>query len=68
MAIEEGTDRLEDAARERAIDGVQKPVFYRGKVVGTRIVYSDMLLMALLNARRSERFKYSTEVAVSRSE
>lgn len=61
-AVERGTDRLEDAARRRAIEGIKDPVFYQGKIVGARLVYSDTLLLALLNARRPEKFKWRGEV------
>jgi AcrR family transcriptional regulator len=51
-AIEEGTDLLEDAARQRAVEGVQEPVFYKGEVVGYVTKHSDTLLIFLLKARR----------------
>jgi len=61
-AIEAGTDLLEDEAMRRAVRGVEVPVFHRGKVVGSRLAYSDVLLITLLNARRPEKFKYRAEV------
>ena len=42
---------LADAAFERAIDGVEEPVFWKGEQVGTRQRYNDKLLIALLRAR-----------------
>jgi len=62
QAIERGTDRLEDEARRRAVDGVEEPIIHNGKIVGSRLRYSDVLLITLLNARRPEKFKYRTEV------
>jgi hypothetical protein len=51
-AIEEGIDRLEDEAIRRARDGVKRPVFYMGQVVGHVQEYSDSLLKFLLEAKR----------------
>ena len=58
-AIEDGTDRLEDEAFRRAIEGVEKPVYYQGKPIGRVRDYSDSLLMFMLRARRGEKFKES---------
>lgn len=56
-AVEEGTDGLEDAARTRAQDGVDEPVFYQGEVCGAVRKYSDTLMIFLLKARRPEKFR-----------
>ena len=40
-----GADALEDEAMRRAIDGVEKPVFRGGEVVGHVRDYSDSMLM-----------------------
>lgn len=55
-ALDRGIARLEDIAVERAIGGVETPVWHHGEQVGTRIVYNDRLLMFLLRARRAERY------------
>ena len=55
-AYEAGNDRLEDEAHRRAVDGVEKPVMYRGEVVGSVREYSDALLMLLLRGRRPDRY------------
>ena len=49
-ALEEGSDLLEAEARRRAVTGIDKPVYYKGKVVGSITKYSDRLLMFLLKA------------------
>lgn len=51
---------LEQAAAERAVTGVEEPVWHAGKLVGTRRRYSDALLKDLLAARRK---RIAAEVA-----
>lgn len=51
-AREAGIDFLEDEARRRAVDGVEKPVFHQGEIVGYIREYSDGLLKSLLASRR----------------
>ncbi|MCB2077979.1 MAG: hypothetical protein KDE55_09815 [Novosphingobium sp.] len=41
---------------ERALHGVEVPVYHFGAVVGTRRVYNDRLLMFLLRNRAPKRF------------
>ena len=55
-ALALGVQRLEDVAMERAIHGVEVPVYHFGEIVGTRRVYNDRLLMFLLRNRAPERF------------
>ena len=50
-AKEEAADLLEEEARRRAVDGIQQPVYYKGEQIGTRLVYSDTLLIFLLKVR-----------------
>jgi hypothetical protein len=47
---------LEDEAIRRAVKGVEKPVFYKDKQIGTEIKYSDSLLMFLLKSFDNTRF------------
>jgi hypothetical protein len=56
-AVEEGADRLEDEAIRRARDGVERPVFYQGKIVGYTREYSDQLLIMLLRAKRPQIYR-----------
>lgn len=55
-ALDHGVRRLEDIALERAIHGVEVPVYSYGKLVGTRRVYNDRLLMFMLRNRAPDRF------------
>ena len=56
-ALALGVQRLEDIAMDRALHGVEVPVYHFGAVVGTRRVYNDRLLMFLLRNRAPERFR-----------
>lgn len=55
-ALDQGVQRLEDIALERAINGVEVPVYSYGKLVGTRRVFNDRLLMFLLRNRAHDRY------------
>lgn len=48
QAVEAAKYKLEAEAIRRGVDGVQEPVYYKGRVVGHRINYSDQLLMFVL--------------------
>src|SRR6185437_9714693 len=52
-ALQLGADRLRSVAFERAVEGVIKPHFYHGELVGEERVYDNRLLLALL--ARAER-------------
>lgn len=51
-AEDEGTDLLIREARRRALQGVDKTIFYKGTPIGTETTYSDTLLIFLLKSRR----------------
>lgn len=55
-AEEEATDLLEHEARQRALRGVEEPVFYHGKRVGEVTRYSEKLILLFLRAERPEKF------------
>ncbi len=55
---DEAIDRLEDEAIRRGHDGIDKPVFYMGRVVGYERVYSDHLIARVLAAYR-KRYRTS---------
>jgi len=56
QALAAGIQRLEDLAMERALNGQDVPVYSYGKLVGTRRVYNDRLIMFLLRNRAPTRF------------
>jgi len=55
-ALSLGVQRLEDVAMDRALHGVEQPVYSYGKLIGTRRVTNDALLMFLLRNRAPHRF------------
>lgn len=55
-ALDYAHHRLEQAALSRALNGVARPIFYRGEQVGEWRDYDERLTMFLLRARRPERF------------
>ena len=59
-AIDLGTRRLEDIAYDRAINGTEVPVYAFGKIIGTRTVYNDALLMFILRNRANHRYHADT--------
>jgi hypothetical protein len=63
MAGEVAADRLEAEVVRRAVEGVDRPVWYQGKVVGHVKDLDPILLMFALKARRP-RFKDNHKVEV----
>ena len=61
-AVEDTVDVLEAEARRRAVSGVDRPVYYRGAVVGSAREYSDNLLMFLLKTLRPEKYRERFDV------
>ncbi len=53
-ALGEALDALEQAVIERAGPGVERPVYFGGKLIGTVRNYSDALAMFMLRAHRPE--------------
>ena len=55
-ALDLGMQRVEDVAMDRALNGVDIPVYSYGKLVGKRTIYNDRLLMFMLRNRAPKRF------------
>lgn len=51
-----GVARVEDVVMDRALNGVEEPLYSYGKLIGTRRRYNDRLLMFILRNRAPERF------------
>jgi len=61
-ALQEGIDLLEEKARQRAFEGIERNIFYQGKVVGKQKEYSDGLTMFLLKAHRPEKYRDNQDI------
>ena len=55
-ALSLGVQQLEDLAMERALHGQEVPVYSYGKLIGSRVVYNDRLIMFILRNRAPTRF------------
>jgi len=49
-ALRIGRWRAVDTSIDRALNGVETPIFYHGRRIGTRKTYNDRLLIAVLRA------------------
>lgn len=61
-SLELFADRLEEEMARRAIEGVEKPVFYKGEEVGTIREFSDTLAIALAKGVRPEKFRENVKL------
>ncbi len=55
-------DDIEDAMFTRAITGVKKGVWYKGRLMGHEKVYSDGLLTTMAKAEMPEKYRERTQV------
>ena len=62
QALSDAVELLEDEAWRRALEGIDRAVWYKGEVVGTEKLYSDTLLMHRLNAERPDKYHYRQQV------
>jgi len=62
VALEAGTDRLEDEAYRRAVEGIITTRYTKNGDEYTTINYSDRLLELLLKSRRPERYRERYDV------
>ncbi len=66
-ALALGIQQLEDAAMDRALHGVDVPVYSYGKLVGTRTIYNERLVMFMLRNRAPTRFAGDGRAGARRS-
>ena len=66
-ALALGVQQLEDIAMERALYGCEVPVYSYGKLIGSRIVHNDRLLMFMLKNRAPTRFAADGRVTARRT-
>ncbi|MEL6877669.1 MAG: hypothetical protein AAGL68_06175 [Pseudomonadota bacterium] len=64
-ALDLGVQRIEDVAMDRALNGVDEPLYSYGKLVGTRKRYNDRLLMFMLRNRAPDRFAAGSAKALN---
>lgn len=64
-ALETGIDLLEQEARRRAFEGVERKVFYQGEEIAVERTFSDTLLIQLLRVRAPERWGRKLKVDAS---
>ena len=65
QAKEEASDHLESEARRRAVDGVEEKIYHKGEVVGTKLNYSDTLLIFLLKGALPHKYRDRVDMAHS---
>ena len=65
IAFQNAVDSLEMEAWRRARDGVDKPIYQGGQLVGSVTEYSDTLLTFLLRGHRSEIFNPPTQTQLT---
>lgn len=63
-ALTMGRDNARGVAIDRALNGVEKPIYYRGRQVGTRRVFNDRLLIAALRGHGFGTGQFSLDYGV----
>lgn len=61
-ALERGIEACESEAFRRAFEGVDKPVYQGGRMVGTTREYSDSLAQFMLKAHAPEKYRERSDV------
>ncbi|MGE3569449.1 MAG: terminase [Gammaproteobacteria bacterium] len=61
-ANEAGAEALEQEAFRRAVEGVERGLYYQGERYGSEREFSDHLLVVLLKARMPEKYRERFEV------
>lgn len=62
-SLDRASDLLEEEAVRRAHEGVKKPVFQGGKLVGHVQEYSDTLMIFLLKGAKKDKYGDRTTIA-----
>lgn len=63
-ALERAVDNLAQEAHRRAVEGVEKIVYYQGEEVGRERVYSDTLLIYLLKIHGGPKWRQDRHVTM----
>ena len=64
-ALDGCKDQLEQSLYQRAVEGVEEPVFYKGKQCGSVRRYSDTAAIFLLKGARPEKYRENARVEMS---
>lgn len=56
-------DVLEPEAWERAVNGVEEDIMFKGEVVNTKVVKSDALLMFLMRGNKPDKYRENVSVS-----
>lgn len=65
-ALDFGPDELEHTLRDRAVNGLEEPVYWQGEIVGFKKVYDNQLGFKLLQGQKPE--KYGNKVKLESDE
>lgn len=60
-------DNMEAEARRRAVEGTEVPIYYMGRQVGHKKIFSDTLLIFLLKGELPDKYKERGEQEVKHS-
>lgn len=56
------TDRMEREAFRRAVEGVERDIYFKGDPVGTERQFSDTLLIFMLKARKPQIYRENVHI------
>lgn len=62
-AVDAGRGRLRETAIDRALNGITRPVYYRGRTICTRTSHDNRLLMFMLKRQRAPGGRRMTPLA-----
>jgi len=65
QAMQDFCDKAEGEVKRRGVDGVLKPKYHQGVVVGFEREYSDTLLLAFLKAHRPKKWGDNKNVEIN---
>ena len=64
-ALDAYADKLEAAAHQRAVEGIDKGVYHQGVLMATEKQYSDSLLALMLKAKRKREYGDANKIELT---
>ncbi|MCC6921101.1 MAG: hypothetical protein IT548_18050 [Alphaproteobacteria bacterium] len=64
-ALQKALSRLEKVAMDRAVNGMDEPIVWRGEITGSKKVFDNKLLAFMLSRRLPETYGDRKEVAIT---